>query len=490
MGLCRRDFNFLLAAGLAGKAWALPPRPKLLVLVIVEQFRPDYIDSAWPQFGNGGLRELLGKGAYFPECRHSASTFPSASIATLATGAWPAQHGIVADSWYDRASGRAVQASSESLLATTLAAQLAAEGRSRVFVTAMNATHAGLFAATPDARLFWMDDRAMFAATGETREWVAQFNLEHPPESAAGARWMALGARPDAPPLRTLALDEARPKNFLNLYRSSPFGQTALFDFTAELVARERIGQGETFDFLCVVDSSTELLGYETGAGSPLMQQMTLQLDRRLEALVGLLNRTVGGNVYDLVIAGAHGAPVAPAAEARARMAVKGEMLAQALDRSLMDEFGSHVEKYLYPFLYLDAAAAREGEQARDAAGRIALAQPAVAGFLTSGGTCSVLNEWDKRFRNSFHAVRSGDVMLSYRPGYVEEFGQNRGVSYGSLYNYDVRVPLCFYGPQFRTGVFESPVESVDLAPTLARAMGIAPPSTSIGRVLGEAFAG
>jgi arylsulfatase A-like enzyme len=78
--------------------------------------------------------------------------------------------------------------------------------------------------------------------------------------------------------------------------------------------------------------------------------------------------------------------------------------------------------------------------------------------------------------------------MLSYRPEYVEDYGQGSGISYGSLYNYDVRVPLCFYGPQFPARVFESPVQSVDVAPTLARAMGVAPPSSSDGRVLGEAF--
>jgi arylsulfatase A-like enzyme len=80
--------------------------------------------------------------------------------------------------------------------------------------------------------------------------------------------------------------------------------------------------------------------------------------------------------------------------------------------------------------------------------------------------------------------------MLSYRPEYVEDFGLMRGISYGSLYNYDIRTPLCFYGPQFRARVFEQPVEAVDIAPTLARAMGVASPSSSTGRVLGEAFAG
>jgi arylsulfatase A-like enzyme len=78
--------------------------------------------------------------------------------------------------------------------------------------------------------------------------------------------------------------------------------------------------------------------------------------------------------------------------------------------------------------------------------------------------------------------------MLSYRPEYVESFGQGRGVSYGSLYNYDARVPLCLFGPQFRAAEFEHTIEAVDFAPTLARAMGVAQPSSSTGRVLGEAL--
>jgi arylsulfatase A-like enzyme len=80
--------------------------------------------------------------------------------------------------------------------------------------------------------------------------------------------------------------------------------------------------------------------------------------------------------------------------------------------------------------------------------------------------------------------------MLSYLPEYIEDYGLGRGISYGSLYNYDIRIPLCFYGPQFRAAVFEPSVQTVDIAPTLARAMGVAPPSSSLGRVLGEAFAG
>jgi hypothetical protein len=169
-------------------------------------------------------------------------------------------------------------------------------------------------------------------------------------------------------------------------------------------------------------------------------------------------------------------------------MAVQGESLAQTVDRALVAHSLGRVAKYVYPFLYLDTSGFRDPEPLRQAAGRAAMEHPAVAGYYTAGGFCSTNDDWRERFRNSFHPTRSGDVMLSYRPEYVEDYSQGRGISYGSLYNYDVRVPLCFFGPQFGPGIFEAPVRSVDIAPTLARAMGMPPPSSSDGRVLGEAF--
>jgi hypothetical protein len=171
-------------------------------------------------------------------------------------------------------------------------------------------------------------------------------------------------------------------------------------------------------------------------------------------------------------------------------MAVNGELLAQGIQQRLTQGGNGRVARYLYPFLYLDTQGFATPETSRQAAGRAALEQPPVAAYYSAGGDCSVHDEWERRFRNSFYPGRAGDVMLSYRPEYIEDFGLMRGISYGSLYNYDIRTPLCFYGPQFRARVFENPVEAVDIAPTLARAMGVASPSSSSGRVLGEAFAG
>src|ERR1700693_5579855 len=133
MDIWRREFNACLMAAITGNALALPIRPKLLVLLLIEQLRPDLIDEPWSEIGLAGLRRVLEKGAYFPDCRHLGSTFPASTVATLATGTWPSQHGIVADSWYGGAGNGIVSASEEELLSTTLAAQVAAECRARVY---------------------------------------------------------------------------------------------------------------------------------------------------------------------------------------------------------------------------------------------------------------------------------------------------------------------------------------------------------------------
>jgi len=439
------------------------------------------------QLAPGGFRKIIEKGTIFYNCLNRASTFTATGVATLATGAWPAQHGIVADRW--REGAIVVPASEEEMLATTLVAEAAVDTNTRVTVIGLDRTPAAIFAGTPDVRLYWMSDQGTFATNFDAPDWVAAFNSLKKAETVRNTNWLALGARPDAPPLRTLNYSPDRPAEFMALYRSSPFAQTAQFEFACELIERERMGQSGTMDVVCLLAGSMELLGYETGARSPLMQQMTLHLDRELERLFTQLAKMPGEGAYNLALAGAHGVPPEPAAESRSRMAVRGEDLAVAIQKALASTATGRVEKYVYPFLYLSTDGVRDPEPFRLAAARAAMQHPAVAGYFTAGGAGSVHNEWELRFRNSFHPVRSGDVMLSYRPEYVESLEQDRGVSYGSLYNYDALVPMGFYGPQFRVGEHEQTVEAVDLAPTLARVLGVAAPSSSTGRPLAEALA-
>src|SRR5215469_3037498 len=219
MDICRRRFGAYILAGLTSRALALPPRPKLLVLVVLEHIRPDYLDAIWGQIGTGGLRRVVEGGAYFPDCLHLASSFTSTTLATLATGTWPAQHGIVADTWFDRASRKPVQASAEALRAGTLTSEVAASSDTRTSVVALDASHAALVGGSSDAQIYWMDEDGRFATRGEIPAWIDDYNKLNPLDKLHDAPWLAVGAPAGSPPLRTLRFDAAHPQEFLALYR-------------------------------------------------------------------------------------------------------------------------------------------------------------------------------------------------------------------------------------------------------------------------------
>ncbi len=461
-----------------------------MVLLIAEQFRADYLDRYAILMGAGGFRKLMEDGAYFPGCRIPASTFTATSLATIATGAYPDTHGIVADNWYDPAGKRVVPAAAAAIEGTTLAEQvLSADTRNRVLASAQDRDRAA-FLSGGDGRICSLE-----GALETDPLWLRDFRQAYAPEKKKNAAWQALRVKEDVPPLRTLRDDPAKPGEFLRLYRSSPFAQQAQMELARVLLSSEK---SEGLLFVPVVVSAPALLGYETGADSPLMRDLILQLDQQIEITLGMLNREPGAGHYTLAFTAAHGAPAEPPEPRRAQMAISGEAVARTIDQALSARYdvssvkNRYIERYVYPFVYLRHEQLRrygiDPREARRAAGEAALRLPGVAAFYTADGECSRGGEWRERFRNSFHALRSGDLMLAYHAGCVEDTGAGRGVSYGSLYSYDARVPLLLLGPQFASRTFDEPVELADVAPTLARAMGVAPPSSSVGKVLAEAF--
>jgi Type I phosphodiesterase / nucleotide pyrophosphatase len=479
-----------LGALLAGGALrAARPQPKLLIWIILEACRSDLLERNRPAMAKSGLRRLMDEGCYFPDCRMAASTFTAAGVATLATGTWPQLHGIVADSWYDTATRELVQASPDALVATGLSDQIARDGKSRLFVVGLGDRYAALVAGRNPMAVFGMDSRGEFVMRGSVPlPWFGAFQRANQPATLHSAQWLALGARPGSQPLRVLQYDPAHPRDFVFLYKASPFAQTTQFDLAHEIISREDLGQGGGIDYLVLIPGSTAMLGYDVGSDSPLMDQLILQLDHEIEKLLEWLNGTPLAGNYAVVLSAAHGIPVQPPASLP-RPVVSGEALVHAIERGLSDRFkGVIVERYVFPFLYLKIPPLLDRRPVRAAAAQAALQVPGVAGYLTADGDCSYGGEWQRRLRNSFQMPRSGDVMFSYAPGWAEEFGTSRGISYGSLYNYDSRVPLIFYGGAFRSRTYEEAVEAVDVAPTIARLVGLPFPSSSIGRVLGEAF--
>lgn len=438
--LTRRAFQLSLAA--ASAAFAIPPRPKLMVLLVAEHFRSDYFDRYAATFSPGGFKRLLNYGAYYPNCFQQSVTFTSNSLATIATGTYPATHGIVADRWFDTTAHSVASAQAELLSATTFAASfLAADPRNRVFGIGE-------------------DSRVTRIITGTT-PYTPAITKSLAPDPELKLAWTGMDG---AAPMRTL--DPSKTRDFEALWRSSPMSQAAQFTFAHELISTSKLGRADGVDLLCITLSSLGALGQETGANSPLVDSLVNHLDHQIETLLKFLDDTIGENAYQVAFTAAHG--IADSAEKR----ISAQDLAVELQKHC------DLEAYIYPFLYLRSGSAEAALKAL----------PQAAAWYTASGACSHTGLIRNRLKNSFHARRSGDAILAYAPNTSEDFANGRGVSYGSIYNYDTRVPLIFFGPQFRNAEIEDSVELTAIAPTLCRAMGAALPSSSSGRILGDAF--
>lgn len=490
-----------------GPAWT---RPKLTVLLVAEHFRPEYLERYRASFGAGGFNRLLKGGAVFRECRYEYSaTFPASGAAVLATGAYPERNGIVAERWYDRKAGRVAGAADDPesvlvgsnqerrtgasprrLIGTTLADELrlATAGHARVVAISLRQETAVMLGGRKPLGCYWLDDSGRFVTSSYYAQalpaWVAEFTKTHPEQRFYARAWKAVDAKENAPALRVVNSKEG--------YLASPLALDEELDFAREAINAEQLGQNSSGDLLAVSLSSFYLLGLETGAESPLVRDMVLRLDRKLEEFFGWLDTKLGADKYWVAFTATQGLPESPEilkAQGIPAGHVSGEQVAAAVNARLVATYGRdrYVEKYVFPFLYLRRDFLDRWPDAARLAGEAALTVPGVAGYYVPNGASSFQTAASSRpLARSWSPGRGGDVVLVYQPYFTELHGEGRGVTPGSFYGYDTRVPLVLYGAPFRAQVFDKPVTPADLAPTLAAALDIAPPSSSSGTVLFE----
>jgi hypothetical protein len=464
-------------------------RPKLLVWIIAGQFRPDYLDDLWPSLSPGGFRRLVEGGAYFPDCQFDAAAFTDSGLATLLTGAWPSLHGIVAARWVEPSATEPRAAIAAALETGTLFdGALAGEGN-RAFTIASGAG-AAFLVGCKSTRAFLATESGWSTKPAAVPDWFRSFEASNDPSKWRGSPWLPVDG---SKPLRVLD-----GKDFPALYGASPFALANQFALMRETVLQEHLGALGGLDIVTLLAGAFGALGLETGANSPLMRDMVLHGDRQIASLLDLLDSRVGKGNYAVVFTAAHGLDT----KSPARRTVESTAIAEAVQArlaSLLDSgstFGTastrrnYVEAYLYPFLYLNPKSLRAANldlyEARRIAAQAAMDTGKIAGYYTADGESSFTGPWRERFANSFFPGRSGDVMLSY-PADVSETAEV--VAAGSVYNYDTRVPLIFYGPMFRARTIEDTVAAIDVAPTLARSFGLSLPPSATGRVLGEAIA-
>lgn len=522
------------------------PGPKLVVVLVVDQLRADYLEK-YREHWTGGLRWLLEKGAWFRQAAYPyASTRTCVGHATISTGSFPATHGIIANIWWDRESGKMVTCTEDAqaqavsygpavkggesaarLVVPTLSDELRAQTGApvRVVTFSLKARAAIMLAGHRADAVTWHDEATGAWVTSSAYAsapvaFVQQYVRAHPVEADFGKSWTralpasaylfedaAAGERPPAgwtstfPHVLRGSADKPDAA-FYGLWEKSPFADAYLAQMAASAVDALGLGRGRGTDYLGVSFSTLDLVGHNFGPFSHEVQDVLARLDVAIGGLLDHLDRTVGPGNYVVALSADHG--VAPIPEQMTAMGLDaGLVVASDLTAGVQKVLeatlgpGPHVtpavgnDLYFAPGVYARLAPAPMG-----AAVGAALAAPGVARVFRSdelrGGEPTddpILHA----SRLSYYAGRSGDLIVVQKPYWLfgvsaHDLGFGLSTDHGSPYDYDTRVPVILMGAGIRPGEYQTAATPADIAPTLAFLCAITL-GRSDGRVLVEALA-
>jgi len=523
-------------------------RPKLVVLLVVDQMRGDYVDKFLGQW-HGGLRRLVEEGAWFHDAAYPyAGTETCVGHATISTGAFPSTHGMVANAWWDRDSGKVVTCTADSQVKNvgyagasvsggdsawrmelpSFAEELKfqSSGPTRVVSLSLKARAAITMAGHKADAAVWLDARTGAWTTSSAyamAPFVEKYAKAHPVKEDMGKTW-ALSLPPSnysyeekatgavAPagweltfphPLRGKGgSDEADPE-FYEQWGSSPFADTYLTKLAEAGLDSLQLGRGKGTDFLAVSYSTVDYVGHEFGPRSWEIQDVLLRLDRDLGDLFAHLDKTVGRGNYVVALSADHG--VVPIPEDMERTGADAGVLhlpglQERMEKALSERSypqpaiaritGSDV--YFAPGIYERLKNDAASMQAVIAAGE---AQPGVAAIYTAEqvqGRPGTHNPIQEAFADNYFAGRSGDLFIAPKPYWLMDgtpAGKPRsyGTGHGTPYNYDQHVPLLLMGWGIRGGNYYRAVTPGDIAPTFAQLCGITLASRD-GKPLAEAL--
>jgi arylsulfatase A-like enzyme len=497
--------------------------PKLIVVIVIDQFRGDYLERYHDQFGDAGFRFLLDHGAYFPNCNYNyANTRTAPGHSTLFTGAYSNGHGIAANEWWDQKKKRMVTsveddstklvgmagdkigASPHNLLADTLGDELklATQGKSRVFGVSLKDRAAILPAGYAGDAAYWIDAKSGAWVTStyyrdNLPKWVQDFNSSRPPKY-----WDREWKDSQGIVLRSTAHRNGKDGSDAGFYEvvgSTTFANEYEFEFTRELMVYENIGRGPATDLLSISLSANDILGHQVGPDSPEMQQMALDLDRQLADFINFLGHQIGlANVW-IALSADHGVSSLPDAVKKLRIPaanLDASKLEAQINHAMTAKFSpGHPTAYVkldYPLAWLDQdafAAAHVREHDAEAAVGEAMKQAGSRDYYTKSQLAmgaAPNTALGRKYLNSYSPEGSWYVM-----GVPDIYtvGPGKGTDHTSPYTYDTHVPLAFYGLPFQAGTYRTSAEPVDMAATLASLLGINAPTHSVGRVLTEALA-
>jgi predicted AlkP superfamily pyrophosphatase or phosphodiesterase len=501
-------------------AWAddAPARPRLVLAIVIDQFRYDYL-LRFRQDYNAGFKRMLDQGAVFTDAHYlHAATVTAAGHSTFLSGATPSVSGIIGNEWYDRETNQTVTSvfdpksklvggvpgapgsSPRRLLVSTIGDEIKMHGiESRIIGVSIKDRSAILPVGHMADGAYWYDPDSNHWVTStyylaELPGWVRKLNDENLYQRYIGAKWLPFDAKDEsATPFCSMVAGAG--VRFCGSLEATPWGNEMIEEFAERAISNESLGRHAGVDLLAVSFSSNDYVGHAVGPDDPAVRDISIRTDRLLGKLLDYVNGQVGKENTLVVLTADHGvAPVPEVNEARKMPGgrLSEARLSQKISDALAKRFGPG--KWLLPgsatMQYFNLELIKTRKLDRDEVERVAAeavsTEEHIARVYTRhdilGGQVQ-RDEVGRAVSLGFYGPRSGDLIILQEPYYLFDA---TGTSHGTPYDYDTHVPIIFLGPRIRAQAYSQRVAVNDVAATLAAILQIEQPSASIGRVLSE----
>lgn len=517
-------------------------RPKLVVGIVVDQMRYDYLTRFYDKFGDGGFKRMMREGY---NCKNNhfnyIPTYTGPGHAAVYTGTTPKYHGIISNNWYDKVEKKSVycvnddnfkavgttdeysHVSPNRMLVTTVTDELRlhTQQRSKVIGIALKDRGAVLPAGHSANAAYWFqgaEEGNWVTSTyymDELPKWVQDFNksdnvekyfkewntllpIDSYKESGPDLNNFENGFRGKETATFPYDLDKLKSENGgFDILKSTPYGNSMTVDFAIEALVAENLGKDNETDFLTISFSSPDYIGHNFGVNAKEIQDNYLRLDKDLERLFKELDAKVGNGEYTVFLTSDHAAVHVPAFLQSQKIAAdyydlnafKRKLtvfMARTYGASDLVEYAGDFQIFLnrnkLKELKLDLQSVQEAI-VEEIIGYDLIDKAYSASSLRSS---SFNDGMEKLLQNGYNQKRSGDVLVILNPAVISR--GRKGTTHGSGYTYDTHVPLLFFGHGIKQGETYQRTEITDVAPTISALLDIAFPNASIGKPLDFVF--
>ena len=513
-------------------------KPKLVVGIVVDQMRWDYLYRFSALYGKGGFNRMINQGF---SCENTfipyMPTYTAPGHTCVYTGSVPALHGIVGNTWYDKTGKRNVYCTEDNTVntvgsTTTLGKmsprnmwttsitdelRLSNNFKSKVIGIALKDRGAILPAGHSANAAYWYDDQVGKWITSSfymnaLPKWVDDFNSKDLPGVYMTKDWNTLlpiaqydlSTADDQPfekainaettvtfPHKTSSITQDK----YSAFKYTPAAMTYTFDFAKEAIVREQLGADAVTDFLAVSISSTDYIGHNFGPNSIEVEDTYLRLDQDIASFLQYLDAKLGAGSYLVFLSADHAVAHIPAFLQQHNIpggTFEDAEFAKEINEALDKQFGiktaiSSLQNYQ---LYFDDSAVKASgkniEDIQNAAIQLLKAKPFIvtAAATTNFNASNLPDPQNRMFLNGYNPKRSGDVFFTIKPGYFD--GGSKGTTHGLWNPYDAHIPLLFYGWNVKAGKTNRETYMTDIAPTVAAMLQVQMPNGCVGKVITE----